>query len=63
MNFTSLLRKFSYNNWYISNITLNSWTISVCKKIAKKIGDREVAIAIEIADLFSDDDRDRDRNS
>ena len=30
----------------------------------KKIGDREDVIAIEIADLFSDDyrDRDRDRN-
>ena len=44
---------------YINNIlTLNGWTILVCKKIAKKIDDREAAIAIEIADLYSDDDRD-----
>ena len=40
----------------------NGWTISVCKKIAKKIGDREAVIVIEIVDLFSDDDRDRDLN-
>ena len=40
----------------------NVYTISVSKKIAKKIGDREAAIATAIDDLFSNDDRDRDRN-
>ena len=44
---------------YISNITLNGWTISLCKNIAKKIDDHEAMTAIEIADLFSDDDQDR----
>ena len=41
---------------------LNDWTMSVYKKIAKNIGDREATIALEIADLFSNDDRDRDRD-
>ena len=34
----------------------------IAKKIAKKIGDRHSMIAIEIADLFSNDDRDSDRD-
>ena len=32
------------------------------KKIAKKIGDRQAAIEIGIADHFSNGDRDRDRD-
>ena len=32
------------------------------KKIAKKIGDRHATIAVEIADLFLNNDRDRDRD-
>ena len=32
-------------------------SVSVCKKIAKKISDREVTIVIGIADHFSNGDR------
>ena len=35
---------------------------SACKKIAKKIDNCHSTISIEIADLFSIDDRDRDRD-
>ena len=40
--------------------SFNGWSILVWKQIAKKIGDREAAIAILIA-IF-DRDRDRDLN-
>ena len=41
---------------------IQSLYFSIGEKIAKKIGDREVTIEIEIADHFSNCDRDRNRD-